>query len=145
MHISSVHDKIRYTCTYEDCKESYSIKSKLKQHETKEHKEMLKCDECGVQALSQKILEEHINWNHKGLQFHCFQCDFKTTKQTQLAYHRQAIHGSKKHICSICKHKSTTAGNLKAHIKNRHISIPSVPTSWSIIHKRWFIFRLGRY
>ena len=119
VHIESVHEKIRYKCSYVDCKESYLIKSKLTRHEKIDHKAMLTCQECGIETSTEKILKEHIDWNHKGLQFYCNECDYKTTRKSQLAYHRIS-HKGKKHVCTHCNHHSSTAGNLKKHIVNKH-------------------------
>ena len=91
LHISSVHEKIRY-----------------------------KCDQCDYQATQKCALQPHKQTKHEGVKFACEVCGAILVSGPVLKKHLEYKHGNRKHSCDDCNYIAGQQHHLKTHRKMKH-------------------------
>ena len=117
-HIKGVHLKELNKC--EQCEYSSARADDVKKHFENKHigKEYV-CDTCFKIFKWKTDLNQHLRM-HKGLEFLCDICDFRTVYRGGLRRHKKSVHDGIKHQCDQCNQCYTQNSSLKAHKKIKH-------------------------
>ena len=52
---------------------------------------------------------------HEGVNYHCDQCEYKSSTPDNLKIHKQGVHDDDKHSCDQCQYRGTIKGNIETH------------------------------
>ncbi|XP_070200820.1 uncharacterized protein [Littorina saxatilis] len=109
-----------YTCDL--CGKELYTKFQLKDHKrTHAEKTPFVCELCGAGFQSRSNLHSHVLHRHKEEKKHsCNGCDRTFKTRTQLAVHERTHTGVRPFSCPQCTYRSTTRGNMRLHLVNRH-------------------------
>lgn len=79
------------------------------------------CEICGQGFKSRTCLNSHVFHRHSSVRKHeCGECQKTFKTKTQLLVHVRTHTGEKPFHCPECTYKSTTRGNMRLHLTNRH-------------------------
>ncbi|KAJ8298868.1 hypothetical protein KUTeg_022928 [Tegillarca granosa] len=79
------------------------------------------CEICGQGFKSRTCLNSHVFHRHSSVRKHeCGECQKTFKTKTQLLVHLRTHTGEKPFHCPECTYKSTTRGNMRLHLTNRH-------------------------
>ena len=81
------------------------------------------CGVCGKNYKTQRNLRLHVQAEHLGIKFTCYQCNYQATTNGSLKAHIQSLHEKIKYSCHRCDYQATTKGGLKTHIQAIHEKI----------------------
>ena len=143
-HMKKLHsDQPRLFCS--QCKFSTKYIVYLQVHE-RGHTELLRCSKCDFSCVQKHVLKRHDIFRHKGEEFICSSCDFKTDAIYRLHIHEEQHnertlkcphckymgkgkytlknhmlrHQDPKYICTECDYKTYDAGNFSTHKSTKH-------------------------
>ena len=109
-----------FTCDF--CGKEFFTKFQLKEHKLAHFEETpFVCEHCGNGFKTRTCLNSHVFHKHSSVKRHkCPDCvkTFKT--KTQMLVHTRTHSGEKPFSCPHCSYKSTTRGNMRLHLTNRH-------------------------
>ena len=110
----------RMPCSF--CDEKFNSPKLRNDHIIKMHVgDEYKCDICGVNQVSSKVLESHKQ-NHDISINKCHECEKSFSSATALRIHIQSIHrGQRDHICDVCGRGFAAKYGLDQH---KHVHIP---------------------
>ena len=104
------------------CGKEFFTKFQLKDHKLTHFEETpFVCEHCGNGFKTRTCLNSHVFHKHSTVKRHkCPECvkTFKT--HTQMIVHTRTHSGEKPFGCPHCIYRSTTRGNLRLHLANRH-------------------------
>ena len=126
-HKQKYHNDMILRC--EHCSFVTKTKKKLRYHGENKHGMVYKCVECTKEITGKHNLYHHKRNFHtiKKTELHmCDQCDFKTTRKTNLTLHLKR-HGESL-ICENCPYETTNRSLLKRHIEFEHKGLGYVCT-----------------
>ncbi|GAB1602846.1 gastrula zinc finger protein XlCGF48.2-like isoform X1 [Argonauta hians] len=106
----------------QSCNAEFFQKRGLTDHCQQTHKEEQNmCKQCGRAYKFQTCLQKHIyNCHTSKRKCSCVYCGRSFKKQDHLRVHIRLHTHEKPFACHVCNYKSTTKGNLKAHLMRRH-------------------------
>ncbi|CAI9722840.1 gastrula zinc finger isoform X1 [Octopus vulgaris] len=107
----------------EFCNAEFIRKRGLTEHIQQFHKDEahFMCEHCGRTYKIQNCLQKHIyNCHNSERKWSCLYCGRTFKKQDHLKVHIRLHTHEKPFACHVCDYKSTTKGNLKAHLMRRH-------------------------
>ena len=84
------------------------------------------CKLCPFTSKSESAFQSHSEWIHfNAYPFTCDICDFTTKRTAQLIRHKTVVHnlGKMPQRCYECDFSCFTPGELKQHIKKKHITV----------------------
>ena len=129
-HIISVHSG-KFDCNFCDFK-TYCQRS-LDVHTNALHTKTIKfsCGECKFFSYAKGGLQSHnrnIHLKVKRDNFKCEYCEFKTSSQSHLDKHTNAIHTKAvKFHCEQCEFFSYSRSGVQSHVKTVHLKIKRLP------------------
>ncbi|OWF54894.1 uncharacterized protein LOC110466600 [Mizuhopecten yessoensis] len=109
-----------FTCDI--CGKECFTKFQLKDHKLI-HREQTPfiCEKCGQGFKSRTCLNSHVFHRHNSIRKHdCTECEKSFKTKTQLMVHHRIHTGEKPFHCPDCDYKSTTRGNMRLHLTNKH-------------------------
>ncbi|XP_033751787.1 uncharacterized protein LOC117335721 [Pecten maximus] len=109
-----------FTCDI--CGKECFTKFQLKDHKLI-HREQTPfiCEKCGQGFKSRTCLNSHVFHRHNSIRKHdCTDCEKSFKTKTQLMVHHRIHTGEKPFHCPDCDYKSTTRGNMRLHLTNKH-------------------------
>ncbi|XP_069132364.1 uncharacterized protein [Argopecten irradians] len=109
-----------FTCDI--CGKECFTKFQLKDHKLI-HREQTPfiCEKCGQGFKSRTSLNSHVFHRHNSVRKHdCPSCEKSFKTKTQLMVHHRVHTGEKPFHCPDCEYKSTTRGNMRLHLTNKH-------------------------
>ncbi|XP_060078832.1 uncharacterized protein LOC132558272 [Ylistrum balloti] len=109
-----------FTCDI--CGKECFTKFQLKDHKLI-HREQTPfiCEKCGQGFKSRTCLNSHVFHRHNSVRKHdCTDCEKSFKTKTQLMVHHRIHTGEKPFHCPDCDYKSTTRGNMRLHLTNKH-------------------------
>ena len=132
-HIKQYHCKVFFKCS--QCDYVAKRKEMVKDHTIRRHTDpterKLKCAHCDFTAKLPEMIRIHTRRVHltAGNEFHCEQCDFKTTRNINLRHHVEGMHALKRPFeCPKegCDKTFPTQRRLYGHVRahNPRISCP---------------------
>ena len=65
----------------------------------------------------ERTLQNHMNYQHKGIDFKCKNCEKSFAEKKTLDRHVQAVHNGQKISCELCEKSFTSKQNLKRHVQ----------------------------
>ncbi|KAK3586301.1 hypothetical protein CHS0354_002804 [Potamilus streckersoni] len=109
-----------FTCDI--CGKECFTKFQLRDHKLVHFEETpFVCEHCGSGFKSRTSLNSHVFHRHSSVRSHqCNQCPKTFKTRTQLLVHFRTHSGEKPFHCPQCHYKSTTRGNMRLHLTNRH-------------------------
>ncbi|KAL3842136.1 hypothetical protein ACJMK2_020184 [Sinanodonta woodiana] len=109
-----------FTCDI--CGKECFTKFQLRDHKLVHFEETpFVCEHCGSGFKSRTSLNSHVFHRHSSVRRHqCNQCPKTFKTRTQLLVHDRTHSGEKPFHCPQCHYKSTTRGNMRLHLTNRH-------------------------
>jgi len=79
------------------------------------------CKQCNFSSTKKSNLVLHVESVHEGIKYSCQQCDYKATRKTYLAQHVKNIHeGLQNFPCQHCDYSFTKKGYLSMHVSSVH-------------------------
>lgn len=87
------------------------------------------CETCGQGFNSRTCLTSHVFHKHSKVRNHkCtdYGCEKSFKTRTQLLVHMRSHSGEKPFQCPDCHYKSTTRGNMRLHLTNKHKHASSI-------------------
>lgn len=87
------------------------------------------CETCGQGFNSRTCLTSHVFHKHSKVRNHkCtdYGCEKTFKTRTQLLVHMRSHTGEKPFQCPDCQYKSTTRGNMRLHLTNKHKHSPEI-------------------
>ena len=78
------------------------------------------CEECDYKTSRRSNLTRHIRTAHSMLRFHCEVCEKSFSDNCSLSRHVATAHTKSSYSCSFCGFSATRPSNLKVHIEAVH-------------------------
>ncbi|XP_025085896.1 uncharacterized protein LOC112559130 isoform X2 [Pomacea canaliculata] len=110
------------------CGKELFTKFQLKDHKrAHEEKTPFVCEMCGKGFQTRTCLHSHVFHRHNKEKKHsCDKCEKTFKTKTQLHMHIRTHTGERPFACPQCTYRSTTRGNMRMHLVNRHKMAPEV-------------------
>jgi len=135
-HIKKMHDKGlceddklgRGKCML--CDFTFTLEADYRVHKKQVHGFRLKnypCNICQFVCKRMPLLQEHIDFTHKGIKHPCGLCDFIGKSAGRLKHHIGAIHQGIRHPCE-CGMSFSNENNLSKHRRAVHEGVKSTCT-----------------
>ena len=84
------------------------------------------CEKCDYKTVRSHNLKAHILAIHEGARFHCNQCNFTASAQSNVITHTKLKHTNHPgYKCEICEKKFQSNNVLKIHKRNIHKEVKS--------------------
>ena len=142
-HVARIHEGVKWECDLCPGHPGFSLERHLKKHRYRKHEDTINelskdqgttfpCKVCQKVLFSAELLKYHLIIRHKASKevfiskdfpnelIECDSCGTKFQLQSSLNRHKEQAHGPKKHICNLCGKASSTAYDLKLHLKTVH-------------------------
>ncbi|XP_059056397.1 gastrula zinc finger protein XlCGF8.2DB-like isoform X2 [Achroia grisella] len=110
----------------ESCGKGFLTEKRLKRHMPSHKKGPFKCDDCDTEFTNINSLGSHRQRKHGSVQlYRCPQCPERFATLSRRASHRAAAHAAPppRRQCRACGRRFLLAGNLNAHIRNKHMKV----------------------
>ncbi|KAL0853106.1 hypothetical protein ABMA27_012874 [Loxostege sticticalis] len=107
----------------EACGKGFLTEKRLKRHMPSHQTGPFKCPTCEMEFTNLNTLNSHRQRKHGSVALYkCPTCSERFDTLTRRARHLAQVHGrpSAKYECVVCDKKFLLAGNLNAHIRNKH-------------------------
>ena len=116
-HIKKKHE----TFNCEECDAKLETRSRMEEHKKKEHS-VIECDMCNFKTKRRHELDVHIQNLHNKM-FSCKECSFEAISSRVLKDHLKNQHQTEAEnflSCDNCGYKTIMENNLNEHKKNKH-------------------------
>ena len=120
-HVKTVHEGVRFKCTFPDCGKVFSWRRSLQYHARQhdgEYKHM--CEICNRGFFSNDFYTSHMNAHYGIKAFECGLCGKKYATTSNLSRHLRSCGNEKTEPCPYCDKFYAGETELKAHIKGSH-------------------------
>ena len=80
------------------------------------------CPQCEYKSSTQADIKKHIKLRHQKVrEFLCEECGYRGSVRGDVVKHKNAVHkGIKPFQCGFCQYRASYKHSLKQHIFNRH-------------------------
>ena len=119
-----------YRCS--QCPFTSELKTSFGNHLKIHMEKKFKCSECNYNTYSKHCLNKHLETHleiylkKKGIECDCCRkceiCNYKTSCETEMKAHVNAIHGNKPYKCEECSLGFKDSSLLRRHMANMHNS-----------------------
>ena len=117
-HRSITHRNVIHSCS--SCLYTTKFLTNLKSHEIIHLDKKFLCSECDYRSRTEKLLNIHINFEHKNIRFSCQKCENQFSTATLLKVHMRVKHEGLKLVCHSCGYATAWTSRLKKHVMTCH-------------------------
>ncbi|XP_045489763.1 zinc finger protein 77 isoform X11 [Pieris rapae] len=123
-HLVKEHGKGERTHRCPECGDSFSSRSKYRDHFTTNHSEFcFVCSYCGKKFSCRRYLDEHLV-SHTGVkQFECGVCLKTFPRKANLSQHMWIHNENKRFECTQCNKKFNQRVSYRSHMKTHHSDV----------------------
>ena len=117
-HRSWIHRNLVHSCS--SCDYTTKFLTNLKSHGITHLDKKFLCSECDYRSKTEKLLDIHINFEHKNIRFSCEKCEKEFSTATLLKEHTRVKHEGLKLVCHSCGFATAWTSRLKKHVMTCH-------------------------
>ena len=117
-HRSITHRNVIHSCSL--CHYTTKFLTNLKSHGIVHLEKKFLCSECDYRSRTEKLLNIHINFEHKNIRFSCQKCEKEFSTATLLKEHMRVRHEGLKLVCHSCGYATAWTSRLKKHVMTCH-------------------------
>ena len=93
----------------------------LAKHKEVIHKGVIyHCDQCEYKASWPYSLIKHKQTIHEGVWYSCYKCEYQASWQSSLITHKHLIYVGVRYNCDHCEYKATQKSGLTKHKQSKH-------------------------